>query len=41
VPATEGPAKSCVVDGIAAFATELHDLPPGAPERAITRPLNP
>ena len=35
VPASEGPAKSCVVDRIAAFATELHDLPPGVPERAI------
>jgi hypothetical protein len=35
VPASEGPAKACVVDRIAAFATELHDLPPSAPERAI------
>ena len=35
VPASEGPAKSCVVDRIAAFATELHDLPPASPERAI------
>lgn len=35
VPASEGPAKSCVVDRIAAFATELHDLPPASPERAV------
>ena len=35
VPASEGPAKACVVDRIAAFATELHDLPPASPERAI------
>src|SRR6185437_7276679 len=32
---SKGPAKSCVVDRITAFASELHDLPPGAPERAI------
>ena len=35
VPASEGPAKSCVVDRIAAFASELRDLPPASPERAI------
>jgi hypothetical protein len=35
VPASQGPAKACAVDRIAVFATELHDLPPGAPERTI------
>src|SRR6185312_8258279 len=35
IPASEGPAKACVVDRIAAFASELHDLPPASPERAI------
>jgi hypothetical protein len=34
-PASEGPTKACVVDRIAAFATELHDLPAASPERAI------
>jgi hypothetical protein len=35
VPASKGPAKSCVVDRITAFAVELHDLPPASPEWAI------
>jgi hypothetical protein len=34
-PASKGPANSCVVDRIAAFVTELHDLPPASPERAV------
>ncbi len=33
VPASAGPAKACVVDRIAAFAAELHDLPSHDPER--------
>lgn len=34
-PASTGPANSCIVDRIEAFAVELHDLPPGDPERTI------